>query len=182
MKFMFGLQHPLTCKPSTTLSNPCNKVRGEYFSKEVFLCLPSCVFIVVSLWRCRWLYNIVRFGACASRVLQGFITNLVTVNDSFKHHNTTSTRGTKKNAGIEGSKQKKQEQTGNYKRNRPTRKEQKKKEQTSNKKKKRKEKGTDRREKNRKKKRKEKREKEKKIVSRALIHVTSISLCYLNWV
>ena len=64
MKFMFGLHHPLTCKPWTTLSNPCNKVRGEYFSKEVFLRLPycvfimrpsflrfpSCVFIVVSLW------------------------------------------------------------------------------------------------------------------------------------
>ena len=36
--------------PWTTLSNPCNKVRGIYFVKEVFLCLPSCVFIVVSLW------------------------------------------------------------------------------------------------------------------------------------
>ena len=43
MKFMFGLQHPFTCKPWTTHSNPCNKVRGEYFSKEVFLCLPWCV-------------------------------------------------------------------------------------------------------------------------------------------
>ena len=40
---MFGLQHPLTCKPRTTLSKSCNKVRGEYFSKEVFLRLPSCV-------------------------------------------------------------------------------------------------------------------------------------------
>ena len=27
----------LTCNPSTTLSNPCNKVRGEYVAKEVFL-------------------------------------------------------------------------------------------------------------------------------------------------
>ena len=43
MKFTFGLQHPLTCKPWTTLSNPCNKVRGEYFSKEVFLRLYYCV-------------------------------------------------------------------------------------------------------------------------------------------
>ena len=43
MKFMLGLQHPLTCKPSTTLSNPCNKVRGEYFSKEVFYASLSCV-------------------------------------------------------------------------------------------------------------------------------------------
>ena len=64
MKFMFGLQHPLTCKPWTTLSNPCNKVRGKYICKEVFLCLPSCIFItscvcfiIVSLWCCRWLYN-----------------------------------------------------------------------------------------------------------------------------
>ena len=78
-------------------------------------------------WWCRWLYNIVRFGACASRVLQGFKTNLVTVNDSFEHHNTTSTKGTKKNAGIERSKKKKREQTNNNKRNRLTRKEQKKK-------------------------------------------------------
>ena len=72
MKFMFGLQHPLTCKPWTTLSNPCNKVRGEYLSKEVFLRPPSCVFIMRRLfmrlslilcrcdaeWWCRWLYNI----------------------------------------------------------------------------------------------------------------------------
>ena len=43
------------------LSNPCNKKRGEYFCKEVFWCLPSCVvsscvflpscvLIMVSLW------------------------------------------------------------------------------------------------------------------------------------
>ena len=43
MKFMFGLQHPLTCKPWTTLSNPCNKVRGKYICKEVFLRLSACV-------------------------------------------------------------------------------------------------------------------------------------------
>ena len=77
MKFMFGLQHPLTCKPWTTLSNLTNKVRGKYNCKEVFLRLPSCVFIMRRLfmrlslmlcpcdaeWWCRWLYNIVRFGA-----------------------------------------------------------------------------------------------------------------------
>ena len=120
---MFGLQHPLTCKPWTTLSNPCNKARGKYICKEVyllhsFLCLHSCVLhsciiyhrapvsIIESLWYSKWVYNIMRFGACASRVLQGFKTNLVTVNDSFKHHNTTSTKGTKKNAGIERSKKK----------------------------------------------------------------------------
>ena len=34
---MFGLQLPLTVKPQTTFSNPCNKVRGIYFVKEVFL-------------------------------------------------------------------------------------------------------------------------------------------------
>ena len=32
----------------TTLLNTCNKVRGEYFSKEVFLRFPSCV----CLWYC----------------------------------------------------------------------------------------------------------------------------------
>ena len=64
MKFMFGLRHPLTCNPSTTLSNPCNKVKGEYFSKEVFLCLPACILIVpasfipasLSLCRCELFY------------------------------------------------------------------------------------------------------------------------------
>ena len=39
------------CSVSSTLShanlsNPCNKVRGNYVVKEVFLCLPSCVFIM----------------------------------------------------------------------------------------------------------------------------------------
>ena len=48
-----------------------NKVRGNYVVKEVFLCLPSCVFIMRRLfmhlslmlcrcdaeWWCRWLYN-----------------------------------------------------------------------------------------------------------------------------
>ena len=38
-----GLQHPLTCKPWTTLSNPCNKVSGKYICKEV-----SCVFLLAS--------------------------------------------------------------------------------------------------------------------------------------
>ena len=37
LQFMYGLQLPLTVKPHTTLSNPCNKVRGKYFVKEVFL-------------------------------------------------------------------------------------------------------------------------------------------------
>ena len=30
LKFLFGLQLPLTVKPHTTFSNPCNKVRGKY--------------------------------------------------------------------------------------------------------------------------------------------------------
>ena len=129
--------------PWTTLSNPCNKLRGKYVVKK-----SSCVFPLASLSLCRcelfyiymcmyidvnlhmWLYNIVRFGACASRVLQGFKTNLVTVNGSLKHHNTTSTKGTGKDAGIERSRKKKQEQTGNYKRNGPARKEQKEKKKT----------------------------------------------------
>ena len=58
LQFMFSLQLPLTCKPWTTLSNPCNKVRGIYFYKEVFLhasvvhCVgmyPACI--------CIWEYN-----------------------------------------------------------------------------------------------------------------------------
>ena len=36
LQFLFGLQLPLTVKPHITLSNPCNKVRGIYFVKEVF--------------------------------------------------------------------------------------------------------------------------------------------------
>ena len=37
LQFLFGLQLPLTVKRHTTVSNPCNKVRGKYFYKEVFL-------------------------------------------------------------------------------------------------------------------------------------------------
>ena len=33
---LFGLQLPLTIKPGITSSNPYNKVRGTYFSKEIF--------------------------------------------------------------------------------------------------------------------------------------------------
>ena len=55
LEFLFGLQLPLKRKPWVTFSNPCNKVRGKYFVKEVFLCL----FIIVSLWCCRWRYNTV---------------------------------------------------------------------------------------------------------------------------
>ena len=72
MKFMFGLQHPLTCKPWTNFSNPCNKVRGKYVVKEVFLRFPSCVVCSCiylyhasvlllcrcdAAWTCKWLYN-----------------------------------------------------------------------------------------------------------------------------
>ena len=58
MKFMFGLQHPLTCKPWTTLSNPCNKVRGKYICKEVFLCLPSCVISSCVCYHCVGMYPV----------------------------------------------------------------------------------------------------------------------------
>ena len=130
----------------------------------------------------------VRFGACVSRVLQGFKTNLVTVNGSLKYHNTTSTRRTRKNAGIERSK------NNNKKQNKTRTNEQQTDEQTDAKRKKekkeRKEEGNVLEEKKKEKKKKtrnknkpatEKR-KEKKTgnVSGLLIHVTSISLCYLN--
>ena len=48
MKFTFGLQHPLTCNPSTTLSNPCNKERGKNIIKEVFLSFLHTYFIPAS--------------------------------------------------------------------------------------------------------------------------------------
>ena len=51
--------------------------------------------------------NIHRIGARASRVLQGLRTNPVTINDSLKHHNRTSTKRTKKNASIERSEKEK---------------------------------------------------------------------------
>ena len=41
---MFALQLPLTVKPHTTFSNPCNKVRGKYFIKK-----SSYVFIIASV-------------------------------------------------------------------------------------------------------------------------------------
>ena len=49
-------QHPLTCKPWTPLSNPCNKVRGKYICKEVFL-LPF--FMRLSVWVCLYYYWVV---------------------------------------------------------------------------------------------------------------------------
>ena len=91
----------------TTLSNPCNKVREVNIFVKKFPA-SSFLHLSLSLYRCElfyiymcmyvdvnlhmWLYNIVQFGACGSRVLQGFKTNLVTVNDSFKHHNSTLTK------------------------------------------------------------------------------------------
>ena len=155
---MFGLQLPLTCNPWTTLSNPCNKVRGKWIlvlkkSSCVFLpaslslsCLRlinsvrqyvSSIYMYISAWICRWQYNISRFGACARRVLQGLRMNLVTVNGSLKHYNPTSRKRTRKDTGMERSQKKKQEQLATKKgreRNRPTRKEQKKKKKTERKK------------------------------------------------
>ena len=71
MKFMFSLQHPLTCKLWVTLFKPCNKVRGKILLKKsscvLHACvLSSCVFVLASVlilcrcdaeWWCRWLYN-----------------------------------------------------------------------------------------------------------------------------
>ena len=111
--------------------------------------------------------------------LQGLRTNLVTVNDSLKHH-STSTKRTKKNAGIDRSKKKKtrtNQQQKRRKRNRPTPKEQKKKD-----------KGRNCIMLNRKKKRKrrtnqqQKEKKKKETVSRSLVQNTSISLSINIWV
>ena len=73
MKFMFGLQHPLTCKPWTTLSNPCNKERVKYVVKEVLLAsfitaslflrllslrrYVSNIYMCISAWISRWQCN-----------------------------------------------------------------------------------------------------------------------------
>ena len=70
LQFLFGLQLPLTVKPHTTFSNPCNRVRGKYFVKEVFLRLYHCVccslrryvssiyiYIYISAWIYRGQYN-----------------------------------------------------------------------------------------------------------------------------
>ena len=123
MMFMFGLQHPLTCNPSTTFSNLTNKVRGKMLLKK-----SSCVFLLaLSFMRLSFCMRpsllllsrydtendyvtLSRFGACARRVLQGLRMNLVTVNCSFRHHNTTATKRTKKDAGIERSKTKKKQE------------------------------------------------------------------------
>ena len=48
MKSMFSLHHLLTCKPSTNLSNPCNKPRGKNNVKEVFLSFLHASFIPAS--------------------------------------------------------------------------------------------------------------------------------------
>ena len=79
MKFMFGLQHPLTCKPWTTLSNPLNNVRGKYNCKEVFLCLPSCVFIMRHLFLrlsacfCLYYYWVVMIWQMSIQQMQPFV-------------------------------------------------------------------------------------------------------------
>ena len=66
------------------------------FLRRLFMHLSLLLCRCDVAWTCKWLYNISRFGACASRVLHGFKTNLVTVNSSLRHHNTTSTKGTEK--------------------------------------------------------------------------------------
>ena len=76
LQLMFGFQLPLTVKPHTTFSNPCNKVRGNILLKKsscVFI-LPACVchyhcvcyslrryvssiYMYISAWISRWQYN-----------------------------------------------------------------------------------------------------------------------------
>ena len=57
-------------KTHTTFSNLCNKGRGKYFVKEVFLRLPSCVFLPASVF-------IVASFVTASFILAPFITSCV---------------------------------------------------------------------------------------------------------
>ena len=52
---MFGLQLPLTRKPHTTFSNPCNKVRGKILLRESSCVVYSCV----NHYPCVWLIHCV---------------------------------------------------------------------------------------------------------------------------
>ena len=79
MKFMFGLQHPLTCKPWITLLNPCNKVRGNYNCKEVFLCLPSCIFVIASSLL-RRLFMHLSLSLCRCELFYIYMCSYVDVN------------------------------------------------------------------------------------------------------
>ena len=81
------LSHVTLKQPFQTLAikwevNIFLKTSSCVLHSRVFL-PASFILASLSLCRCGWLYNIVRFGACVSRVLQGFKTNLVTVNNSF---------------------------------------------------------------------------------------------------
>ena len=60
LQFLFGLQLPWI-----TFSNLTNILRGTYLLKK-----SSCVFIIVSLWCCRWQYN-----TCTSTLTQSGIGN-----------------------------------------------------------------------------------------------------------
>ena len=54
---MFDLQLPLTCNPWTTLSNPCNKVRGKILLKK-----SSCVFLPASSFLRRYHCVVVNYS------------------------------------------------------------------------------------------------------------------------
>ena len=160
MKFMFGLQHPLTCKPSTTLPNPCNKVREV----NIFLKKSSCVFlhasflhvsfftIIESLWYGKWVYNI-----CPIWCMCQQSSSRIQYEPGYRKRQFLSIttrhqqKGLRKMLELKEVKKKKNKLAT----------------------KKRKEKGTDHNEKNRK---KTERKKRKKNVRRALIHITSIYL------
>ena len=138
-------------KKSSCVFLPASFIPASSFMRltyGVVVMLHEHVYVYISIF-IMWVYNISRFGACARRVLQGLRMNLVTVNYGFRHHNTTATKGTKRDAGIERSNTKKQEQTSNKQMNRLMRKERKKR-------KKRKEEGNVLEDKKKKKKQKEK--------------------------
>ena len=98
-----------------------NKVRGNYVVKEVFLCLPSCIFIMCCLfmrlslmlcrcdaeWWCRWLYN--------NRIFHLF---LKTFSNNIKFHHEKKITSMYHLLNIRGnhltSEKCKKLQTGNY--------------------------------------------------------------------
>ena len=131
MKFMFGIQHPLTCKPWTTLSNPCNKERGEYNCKEVFmrpsfLRFPSCVLYSCVCYHCIGMYPVY---ICMQHILiwcmcQQSSSRIQNEPGYRKRHFLSITtrnqwKGQRKMLELkEVKKRKKQEQTNNKKRGR----------------------------------------------------------------
>ena len=68
---MFDLQLPLTCSPWTTLSNPCNNVRGKILLKK-----SSCVFLPASYLACVFVTaSVIIASVCIQHIYVYFCMN-----------------------------------------------------------------------------------------------------------